>query len=72
MEVRQVKDPQLTTIMRYLETRELPTEEKQAKELILGKTRYTLINGILYHLGIDQSLQIVLPKHDRYDVFKEV
>ena len=38
----------------------------------MGKTRYTLINGILYHLGIDQSLQIVLPKQDRYDVFREV
>ena len=58
--------------MRYLETRELPTKEKQAKELTLGKTRNTLINGILYHLGIDQSLQIVLPRQDRYDVFKEV
>ena len=70
--VRQAKDPQLTMIMRYLETGELTTEEKQAKELILGKTRNTLINGILYHLGIDQSLQIVLPRQDRYCVFKEV
>ena len=59
-------------MIQYLETRELPVEEKKAKGLTLDKIRYTLINGILYHLGMNNSLQIVLPKQDRYDMFKEV
>ena len=37
-----------------LETGELPEEEKKAKEIILGKARYTLIDGILYHVGMDK------------------
>ena len=59
-------------MIQYLETGELPAEEKKAKEIILGKVRYTLIDGILYHIGMDKSLQIVLPKQDGYNIFKEV
>ena len=31
-----------------------------------------MIDGILYHVGMDKSLQRVLPKQDRYNIFKEV
>ena len=65
---RQAKDPELIAVIQYLETGELPAEEKKAKEIILGKARYTLIDGILYHVGMDKSLQIVLPRQDRYNI----
>ena len=41
-------------------------------EIILGKTRYVVIDNVLYHLAGDKSLRIVLPKEERFTVFKKV
>ena len=50
----------------------LPTDDKTARELILGKTRYAVIDNVLYHLSEEKSLRIVVPQAERYFVFKEV
>ena len=47
-------------------------EDKKARELILGKSRYVVIDDTLYHVTADMSLRIVLPKEDRLRVFHEV
>ena len=57
--------------LKYLQSRELPLDEKKAREMILGKSRCVLIDTILYLLSADNSLRIVLPK-ERLAVFKEV
>ena len=36
------------------------------------KSRYVLIDNILYHLAVDNSLRIVLPKENRLAVIKKV
>ena len=56
----------------HLQSGVLPPDDKKARELILEKTRYVIIEDVLYHLSADKSLQIVLPKEERMAVFKEV
>ena len=35
-----VADPELVTVIKYIQDGVLSTDDKKAKELILGKTRY--------------------------------
>ena len=58
--------------MKYLQSGVLPPVNKRARELILGKTRYVVIEDVLCHLLADKSVQIVLPKEERMAVFKKV
>ena len=60
----QVIDPELKPIFDYLEDGVLPTDEKQAKEMVLGK-----FDGILYQL---ESLRIIPPVEARGKLFKKV
>ena len=69
---QQLADPELATVIKYIEDGVLPTDDKTARELILGKTRYAVIDNVLYHLSDDKSLCIVVPQAERYFVFKEV
>jgi len=59
-------------VIKYLESGVLPLDDRRAKEVILGKTRCVVIDNVLYHLTGDKSLQIVLPKEERFAVFREV
>ena len=72
LRTRQARDPELAVVMKYLQSGVLPPDDKKARELILGKTRYVIIEDVLYHLSADKSLQIVLPKEERMAVFREV
>jgi len=69
---RQLADPELVSVIKHIQDGVLPTDDRKARELILGKTRYVMIDNVLYHLSDDQSPSIVLPQADRYAVFKEV
>lgn len=40
--------------------------------MTLGKSRYVLVDNILYHSSTNNSLRIVLPEEDQFAVFKEV
>ena len=46
---KQKKDPKLSQIIWYLKDGILPQAEKEAKELILNKGQYVLVDEILYH-----------------------
>ena len=72
LSARQAQDSELAVVMKYLQSGVLPSDDKRARELILGKTRYIVMEDVLYHLSADKSLQIVLPKEERMAVFKEV
>ena len=75
LSARQALDPDLAIViklLKYLQSGILPPDDKKARELILGKTRYVIIEDVLYHLSADKSLQIVLPKEERMAVFREV
>ena len=69
---RQLDDPELKCIMLYLEDGELPRDEKKAKELVLGKSLYEIVDGILYHIELDKSLRLIPPTCDRESLFQEV
>ena len=42
-------DPKLKLIMDYLEDGDLPKDERKARELVLRRSLYQVVDGILYH-----------------------
>lgn len=69
---RQCSDPNLKDIIQYLEDGELPSDDRRARELILGKSQFTLRDGILYKVESDKTLRIIPPVSDRKALFTEV
>ena len=69
---RQLDDPELKCIMLYVEDGELPRDEKKAKELVLGRSLYEVVNGILHHIELDKSLRLISPTCDRQSLFQAV
>ena len=69
---RQQKDPKLKLIMDYLEKGDLPKDDKNARELVLGRSLYQVIEGILYHMEPDKSLHLIPPNVDQERLFHEV
>ena len=68
---RQLKDPHVREIIRYLVDGELPTDDKQARRILLGQSNFTVLDGILYHIEEDKTLRIVPPTSDRHRLFLE-
>ena len=62
---RQQDDPSLAVILAYLQKRELPEKEEVARELVLGESRYTVIDGVLYRVEQDKTLRIIPPTAER-------
>ena len=69
---RQREDSYLREIMSYLETGNLPTEEKRAHRLVLGSSQFTMRDGVLYRIEPDKTLRIVPPTQDHQKLFAEV
>ena len=65
-------DPELKCIMLYVEDVELPRDEKKAKELVLGRSLYEVVDGILYHVEVDKSLHLIPSTCDWESLFQEV
>ena len=68
---RQRADPALSYIIRYLEDAVLPDDDKKARELVLGRSQYTILESVLYKVENDSSLRILVPQRDREELFKE-
>ena len=68
---RQRKDQSLNVIIQYLKDGTLPQPEKEAKELVLNKGQYVLIDDVLYHIAVDGTLRIVPPVGDREGLIQE-
>ena len=61
--------------MDYLENGDLSNDERKARELVLGRSLYQVmnaLNGIIYHMEPDKSLQLIPPESDRESLFHEV
>ena len=69
---RQSTDPELKEMMMYLDTGELPDDDKRAREIVLGKSQFTLRDGVLYRVESDKSLRVIPPPDDRKKLFTEV
>jgi hypothetical protein len=68
---RQLEGPLLRDLISYLENGELPSDDKRAKEILLGQTAYTMLDGVLYWIADDKSLRIIPPTADRHKLFLE-
>ena len=69
---RQGIDVELNPIISYLKKGTLPDDEKAARELILNRKQYVLMDNILYHLAPDNTLRIIPPKEYREGIIREV
>ena len=61
----QRRDPEVAEIIKFLETGELPLEEKRARVIALQKSLFVLKEGILYYADTKQEhrLRVVVPGH---------
>ena len=55
----------------YLEDGELPSDDKWVKEILLGQTAHNVLDGVLYQITDDKSLQIIHPAEDSHKLFLE-
>ena len=62
---RQWRDPEIKLIMDYLENGDLPKDERKARKLVLGRSLYQVVDGVLYHMEPDKSLRLIPPVCDR-------
>ena len=68
---RQRLDPDLQLVIAYLEDDTLPDNDRKARELVLGKTQYTMVDRVLYRIESDKTLRVVVAKSDRQNLFNE-
>ena len=71
-ELNQRHDFRLLLIIKCLENGDLPRDEKAPPELVLGRSQFTLIGGVLYHVEPDKTLRVIPPTSDQSELFKEV
>ena len=64
-------DSSLKTIVNYFSDDILPENEKEACHLILSWQKFTVLDGILYHIEGDKILRVVVPETDRDRLFNE-
>ena len=69
---RQLQDPRLGEIIRYLVNEEIPADNRRARELLLSQSYFAVVDGVLYRVKKDKTLKIVPPECDRYQLFLEV
>lgn len=69
---QQLNDPELVPLMEYLQTGDLPQEEKLAQKISLSAPLYTLLDGILYRIEQDATLRVIPPNSLREQLFTEI
>ena len=53
---QQQEDPTLRAVINYLTDGILPPTDKEARELVLARDQYSMIDGVLYRLAADNGL----------------
>jgi hypothetical protein len=64
LESHQRGDPTLLPIITNLSEGRLPSGDKYAKALLLSEDKYTLLDGVLFHIEPDKKLRVVPPTAD--------
>ena len=64
-------DTQLQSIIQFLADGEIPSDERHARQILLGQSAFTLLDGILYHIENDKTVRVVPPECDRHQLFLE-
>ena len=70
----QRKDEKINQVILFLETEELPSDDKQARKIALQSSNFTIEDGVLYFLDSKHNhrKRAVVPGHLRERVMKEV
>ena len=68
---RQCKDTHLKPMINYLETGNLPQDEKQAREPVISKELFIMEGDVLHCVERDKSLRFIPPSSDRRKLFDE-
>ena len=68
---RQRKDEEIKVIVDFLENCVLPDDDKKARELLLSRSQYCLMDGVLYYVVADKTLRLVPPISNREQLFEE-
>ncbi len=71
LEKKQHSDPTLKKRIDYLTLGVLPEEDREAQELVLSKSQYQVVDGILYRVQSDKTLRIIPPTLDREGLFQQ-
>ena len=72
LENHQREDPKLLPIITYLSEGKLPLDDQEAKFLLLNEDKYTLVDGVLFHIESDKSLRIIPPTADRKGLWEQL
>ena len=67
----QDSDMGLRVIKEYLKDGKLPSEDRVARELVLSRAQYELIDDVLYHVESDKTLRVIPPVNHRKALFDE-
>ena len=68
---KQDGDPSLQVIKHYLRTGELPDDEQRARELVLSRPQFEILDDVLYHVESDKTLRIVPTVDQREKLFED-
>ena len=69
---RQREDAEIKMIIDFQENNILPDDDRKARELLLSRMQYQLMDGILYYVANDKTLRLIPPTTDRKQLFEEV
>ena len=62
----QRRDPEISAIIEFLETKKLPEDEKQARYIALRSDLFLIEDGVLYYVGISKkSKNEEVPRHPK-------
>ena len=68
---RQRKDAEIRVIVDFHENDILPGDDKKARELLLSRAQYHLVDSILFNVARDKTLRLVPPTTDHEQLFRE-
>ena len=67
----QMSDIQLRPIIEYLRNGSLPTDENAARELMLNKKQYVLLDDVPYNMVADGTVHVITPVKQQREIIKE-
>ena len=71
LSILQRQDDELAPIIQFLQTGDLPEEDKLARKIALTSSQYALLEAVLYRVEPDATLRIVPPQSLRQQLLAE-
>ena len=72
LELRQRENTTLAPYCAYLEQAVIPDNESVARELVLTKSQFQIVDGVLHHVEKDKTLKVIPPQPSKKELFDGV